>query len=102
MYQVSLYYPGILRHFKLFQIDDASGINIKRIINLICEELLQNNISVVGVTTGNGPKLVKFFLEIENDVFENNYDFPILRFSCAAHTCQLLIDDLEKNCETFN
>lgn len=89
-------------HFKLFQINDASGNNIKKIIGTIWDELLQNNISVFRVTTDNGRNLIKFSKEIGQDVFENNYEFLILRFCCAAHTCQLLIDDLEKNNQTFN
>ena len=87
---------GILRHFKLFQINYALGNNIIKLIDSICEELLQFNISEVGVTSDNGPNLVKCFKDMKNDALENNYEFPILRYSCAAHICQLPIDDLKK------
>lgn len=96
----SLYFPGILKHFKLIQINDASGTNSKKKINTICDELWQN-ISVIGETTDNDPNLVKCFREIEQNMFENNYEFPILRFSCATHTCLLFIDDLEKTVKSL-
>ena len=87
-YQFSIYHPGILRHFALIQIDVPTAKNIKIIIEQIFQELMDHNISVVGVTTDNGANLVKCFHEIENDVFINHSKFPIIRFACAAHTSQ--------------
>ena len=101
MYQISLYYPGILRHLLLQQIDNPTGNNLKIIIENICTKLEERNIAVVGVTTDNGANLVKCFKEIEKDVILNKFDFPIIRFSCAAHTGQLIINDLSKSNETF-
>ena len=40
-YQFSLYFPGIVRHCSLINLDLATSKNIKEIINKICEELLQ-------------------------------------------------------------
>ena len=37
-----------------------------------------------------------------SEIFENDYKFPIIRFACAAHTCQLLVEDLRKLNEQFN
>lgn len=102
LYQFSIYYPGKLRHLSLIQIDKPTAENLKIVINSICEELSTKNISVVGVTTDNGSNLVKCFKDIEKDVFENDYKFPIIRFACAAHTCQLLVEDLRKLNEQFN
>lgn len=94
MYQISLYYPGLLRHLLLQQIDDQTGNNLKIIIENICTELRKRNIAVVGVTTDNGANLYKCSKEIEKAVLLNKFDFPIIRFSCAAHTGQLIINDL--------
>lgn len=102
LYQISIYYPGLLRHLTLIQIDKPTANNLKIVINSICEELSKNNISVVGVTTDNASNLVKCFNDIQKEVFEQDKKFPIIRFACAAHTCQLLIEDLRKLNETFN
>lgn len=43
-YQFLLYFPGIVRHYSLLNLDPATSENIKEIINEICEELLKNQI----------------------------------------------------------
>ena len=64
--------------------------------------MLSNKITVVGITTGNEPNSVSAFKQIEKEVIENKNSFPLIRFSCAAHTAQLLIEDLSKKNELFN
>ena len=64
------------------------------IFESICKELLQNNISFIGVLTNSVANLVKCFDDIVKAVSENNSHFPIFRFPCAAHTCQLVIKDI--------
>ena len=102
LYQFSLFYPGILRHFSLIQIEKATGDNIRNIFNLICEHLRKRNISIVGVTTDNVSNLVSCFNTLYDDVINGKYSFPIIRFACAAHTSQLLIEDLKKEFVTFS
>ena len=50
MYQISLYYPGLLRHLLFQQIDDPTGNNLKVIIENICTKFKERNIPVVEVT----------------------------------------------------
>lgn len=88
--------PGILRHFAFIQINALITKSIKIIIEQICQELMDHDISVVGVTTDNGANLVKCFYKIENDAFINHPKFPIIRFACAAHKSQLIIGGLKK------
>ena len=101
-YQFSLYFPGIVRHYSLINLDPATSKNIKEIINKICEELLQNQIYVVGVTTDNASNLISCFNQIQKDSIEKKINFPIIHFSCAAHTSQLLINDLKKSSSVFS
>ena len=101
-YQFALYFPGIVRHYTLENIEETAADNIRIIVNKICKDLLQKNIFVVGVTTDNASNLISCFKKIQNDAKIKKIDFPIIHFSCSAHTAQLLIDDLKKNSEIFS
>ena len=100
-YQFSIFHPNLIRHYNLIQIKTADSITIKNIILNICEDLKKHKITVAGITTDNASNLVSSFKKIRADVISNLCKFPIIRFSCAAHTAQLLIDDLNKNFPSF-
>ncbi|KAK8837477.1 hypothetical protein M9Y10_036474 [Tritrichomonas musculus] len=101
LYQVSIYYPNIVRHHSLIQINPATAENLIIIIQKICQQLSEKNIEVIGVTTDNASNLVSCFEKIKEKTFSNEFQFPIIRFSCAAHTAQLIIVDLKNSSQIF-
>lgn len=96
LYEFAIYYPGVVRHFGLFEINPADAQNLKNVIDSICQKLNKLNISVIGLTTDNGSNLVAAFKQIEEDAKKRKTNFTLLRFACAAHTAQLLIADLNR------
>ena len=100
-YQFSIFYPGIVRHYGLFNIYDTSADSIKRILINIIENLKRKNINVFGITTDNASNLVSCFNKIKEDVEKGETLFPLIRFACSAHTAQLIINDLKKESAEF-
>ena len=39
LYEFAIYYPGVVRHFGLFEINPADAQNLKNVIDSICQKL---------------------------------------------------------------
>lgn len=101
LYEVVLYHPGMLFHLQLVRFDTATGECVATTLRDLINELQNASITVVGVTTDNGSNLVAAFRESHDYAVQHGISLPTIRFSCSAHSCQLIFDDLRKDCPLF-
>lgn len=90
-YEFSIFVPGKIRYIKLMRVLNSDANSLKKQITDLILDLRSKAISIVGICTDNGPNLKNARELLHQDFLEGKNDIPLIRFSCAAHTAQLLV-----------